>query len=88
MFVEARTELRWLIRDGIDAALEFATLGEYRLPDPRPDAYGDAPALEACGSPTHASGRGRDACSSGLAASVAAASPLRPPRSRERSAPI
>lgn len=32
MFARARTELRWLIRDGIDAALEFATLGEYRLP--------------------------------------------------------
>ena len=77
MFAEARTELRWLIRDGIDAAVEFATLGEYRLPDDRPGSVVTVDTHAAADVP----GRGRGECWRELGA-------ITPRRCRERSARV
>ena len=71
VFAEARTELRWLIRDGIDAALEFATLGEYRLTDDRP---GPTVAVDAHAA-TDVRERSRGECGGNLGVTHAATMP-------------
>ena len=73
MFGTSENRLAGLLWDGVDVLLEFATLGEYRLPD-RPERCAE-----------HPSRPGREALAE---RSPCARPPLEPmPRSRERAAP-